>query len=33
LNPHASMESMTDEPQHAYMAGLNDFRNHLLATQ
>jgi DNA sulfur modification protein DndC len=28
-----SMESMIQEPQHAYMAGLNDFRNYLLATQ
>lgn len=28
-----SMESMIQEPQHAYMSGLNDFRNYLLATQ
>ena len=28
-----SMESMIREWQHAYMAGLNDFRNYLLATQ
>jgi DNA sulfur modification protein DndC len=28
-----SMESLIREPQHTYMAGLNDFRNYLLATQ
>ncbi|MGF6736382.1 hypothetical protein GCT19_22430 [Paraburkholderia sp. CNPSo 3155] len=28
-----SLESMIREPEHAYMAGLNDFRNYLLATQ
>ncbi|MFP3637736.1 phosphoadenosine phosphosulfate reductase family protein [Paraburkholderia sp. SIMBA_054] len=28
-----SMESMVQEPEHAYMAGLNKFRNYLLATQ
>jgi len=27
------MESMVKEPEHAYMTGLNDFRNHLLAIQ
>ncbi|MGF6658596.1 DNA sulfur modification protein DndC [Paraburkholderia atlantica] len=28
-----SLESMIREPEHAYMGGLNDFRNYLLATQ
>ncbi|SEI20773.1 hypothetical protein [Paraburkholderia hospita] len=28
-----SLESMIREPQHAFMSGLNDFRNYLLATQ
>jgi DNA sulfur modification protein DndC len=28
-----SLESMVREPEHAYMSGLNDFRNYLLATQ
>jgi DNA sulfur modification protein DndC len=29
----SSLESMVREPEHAYMEGLNDFRNYLLATQ
>ncbi len=28
-----SLESMVREPEYAYMSGLNDFRNYLLATQ
>ncbi|MGP8431965.1 hypothetical protein ACT2FY_00210 [Paraburkholderia fungorum] len=28
-----SLESMIREPEHAYMSGLNDFRNYLMATQ